>query len=128
MYSEFFYSSISYIIKNDCQLQIPYTDFTIPDDSYTKKLFMNYFDDCCIQTSYITLLYQVYLEIFYYSSPRENFFLWKILINEKCYFKINNEALRGKRIFLSYLCDYLTPPLHICLLRVGKSQMRKFVG
>lgn len=79
-------------------LLLPYIDSTVTDDSHTRKMFMNYFYDCCIQESYITLLYQVYLKTFYYSTPRENFFLWEILINRKCYFKINNEALQGKII------------------------------
>lgn len=66
---------------------IPYIDFTVPDDSYTRKLYMSYFYDYYIQKFYITLIYQVYLKTFYYSSPRENVLLWKILINGKCVLK-----------------------------------------
>lgn len=97
---------------------ILYIDFTVPDDSHTGKLFMNYFYDYRIQKFYITLIYQVYLKTFYYSAPKENIFLQKILINGRCYFKINNETLQGKRTwkqiwffvcFLSFLCKSPSP-------------------
>lgn len=107
---------------------IPYIDFTVPDDSYTRKLCMNYF-------------YDLYSKVLYYiniSSLSENFLLFfpqgECFSMENSYqwkmcFKINNEAFQRKRIFIAFLCHFPpTPhPLQICLPRVEKSQMRKFV-
>lgn len=73
MYSDTSYSNIL-CISRKLPGKIPCIDFTIPSDSYTGMLYMNYFYDCCVQKSYVPLPYQVHLEIFYYFT-RENFFL-----------------------------------------------------
>lgn len=54
MYSDISYSSIS-CLSRKLPVKIPYIDFIAPDDSHTGKLFMNYFDDCCVQKFYVTL-------------------------------------------------------------------------
>lgn len=107
-----------YQYKKKVLVVIPYIDFTVPDDLYTRNLCMNYFYDFYLKVLYyinISSLSENLLLFFPQGEcfSMENSYQWKM------YFKINNEAFQRKNIYSFFLSLPTTPSPNFPAL-VGK--------